>query len=442
MDRHGYWAASTTGRVVPRQNGKGDEFETVELYGLTIRGEAIVHTAHEQATSMSAHKRFASLLDSHKDLRAKVRSVRWANGQQAVSMRNGGEIVYRTRTPGGGRGLDDISRLVIDEAQHANVEQLASMTPILAANPNPQTNVAGTGGVGAKSAWWWGQRMRALTGDNERFAWLEHTGEMISINADGEVESISPDSEDRDEWYRCNPALEVGRIDEDFMVAQMHLLGPEAFAREHLCVWDPLPTIGLESKINEADWRGALQVGSQITGPVVLTVDTDFTQSYSAMAVVGRNRDGIRQGEIVEALEGIAWIETSLVARLDRNSDITDIAVDASGPGKALVPMLERIATERGLKLHKLTAGAYAAGCASIVAAMPEHFVHLGDARLTNQALSTGARKYGSEDAWMWDRRGGDITCLVAVTVGFAVADGLPLSAQRSAYEDHGLMTV
>ena len=37
----GAWAARSTGREMPRQNGKGDELEIVELFGLVERGDGI-----------------------------------------------------------------------------------------------------------------------------------------------------------------------------------------------------------------------------------------------------------------------------------------------------------------------------------------------------------------------------------------------------------------
>ena len=45
----GRWAASTTGREKARQNGKGDETEVVELWGLVQRAEVILHTVHDAA---------------------------------------------------------------------------------------------------------------------------------------------------------------------------------------------------------------------------------------------------------------------------------------------------------------------------------------------------------------------------------------------------------
>src|SRR5690606_21342566 len=43
----GRWAARTAGREMARQNGKGDEIEVVELWGLVQRGERIGHTIHD-----------------------------------------------------------------------------------------------------------------------------------------------------------------------------------------------------------------------------------------------------------------------------------------------------------------------------------------------------------------------------------------------------------
>jgi hypothetical protein len=171
----GRWAARTTGRAVARQNGKGDELEVVESWGLTKRGEWIVHTAHEIPTAKSAHRRLVGFLESHQDLRRLVAKVRYANGDQAIEMTSGAVVVYRTRTAGGGRGLDDISRIVVDEAQHAQPEHLASSTPILAANPNPQINFVGTAGIERVSDWWWNIRLRALRGDVGEFSYLEHS---------------------------------------------------------------------------------------------------------------------------------------------------------------------------------------------------------------------------------------------------------------------------
>ena len=73
----GRWAARTTGRAEPRQNGKGDEIEVVEAWGLIQRAEWIVHTAHEIPTAKAAHRRLADHLESRIGICAGW-SVGWA----------------------------------------------------------------------------------------------------------------------------------------------------------------------------------------------------------------------------------------------------------------------------------------------------------------------------------------------------------------------------
>jgi hypothetical protein len=148
QDADGRWAASTTGREMVRQNGKGDEIEVVEVWGLVQRGEAILHTVHDAVLLASqTQQRMLNVLEGHADLRRLVKRKWQGTGQQMIEMRNGGQIWYRTRTNGGGRGVDDVDRLVIDEAQHANAEHLAALSPTLLANANPQLNAMGSAGI-------------------------------------------------------------------------------------------------------------------------------------------------------------------------------------------------------------------------------------------------------------------------------------------------------
>jgi hypothetical protein len=250
----GRWAARTTGREMPRQNGTGDELEVVEFWGVTQRGEAILHTAHELNTVSSAHQRMVALL-SHRDFRGK-RQPKVLNGlgQQSISLGDA-VIQYRTRTAGGGRGLDDISRLVVDEAQHARPEQLASATPTLLANPNPQMNFAGTGGIEGVSAWWWSLRIRALGEDPGDFGYVGHTVENVRLDTNGRVEREHVDLTDRSLWRGPNPALVYNRTEMAFLEEQFRLLGPALFGREHLGVWDDPPAAESSGGFDMQVWQ-------------------------------------------------------------------------------------------------------------------------------------------------------------------------------------------
>lgn len=451
-DVSGRWAARTTGREMCRQNGKGDELEIVELWCLIKLGEAILHTAHELFTVASAHERMLGLL-GHKDLQRKVSGVLNGVGQQSISFRNGGIIAYRTRTGGGGRGLDDISRIVVDEAQHAKREQLASSSSTMLVNPNPQMNVVGTGGIASRatefSSWWWQIRMRCLNGDTNRFGYVGHTADDVSINSDGEIEQGAIDATDERLWYAANPVLHTPRGDIDFFREELKNLGPDLFAREHLCVWDPphMSTAN-KAKIDPHEWRKCADLGNKITGRVVVGVDTTYDLDRSALAIVGRNTSGRRVAEIVQHDDGSHWLEVALLDVIEHN-EVSAVTFDATGPAKALRPMLERILAEhnkhqsddRKIKLESLTMSRYQASCAAFVSDVAATTIgHRSDTRLTNLAVSVPARKSG--EGWFWDRRSGDIGPLVAVTCAAAIAEALPMNARRSAYEDDGLLTV
>ena len=243
QDSAGMWAARTTGREMPRQNGKGDEIEVVELWGLVQRAEAILHTVHDAVLlATQTQQRMLAALD-HKDLRSKVRRVWTGTGQQMIEMANGGTIWYRTRTNGGARGVDDVSRLVVDESQHATSEHMEAVSPTLLANADPQLNACGTAALGARSEWWWMMRCRALSAAPGAFGYVGHTAERVSLDEAGRPVQLPVDVEDRGLWRSANPAVAAGRgSGMEFLEEQFKRLGPEGFAREHLCVWDPMPS--------------------------------------------------------------------------------------------------------------------------------------------------------------------------------------------------------
>ena len=307
-DEEGRWAADTTGRAESRQNGKGDEIEVVELWGLTQRSEAILHTAHEAATAASAHARMIGLFEGHKDLRAKIKKKQSWNGNYSLLLSNDGLIVWRTRTGAGGRGLDDISRIVIDEAQHAQPEELASSLPILSVNPNPQKNFIGSGGVAGKSAFWWRQRRRALTGSPGRFAWLEHSAEAVAVDADGRVATSVGDVADPETWRRANPAY-PSRISHDFLLDQLETLGPELFAREHLCVWDPEPGSEGSGAFDLDRWASLADPNAERGASPVFGVATAPDRSWSAIAVAWHRPDGRAQVMVSDYKPGAAWLD-------------------------------------------------------------------------------------------------------------------------------------
>jgi hypothetical protein len=410
----GHWAARTTGRAEPRQNGKGDEIEVVEAWGLIQRGEWIVHTAHEIPTAKSAHRRLVGFLEGHKDLRRLIKQVRYANGDQSIEMVSGAIVVYRTRTAGGGRGLDDISRIVIDEAQHAQPEQLASSLPILAANPNPQTNFVGTGGIERVSDWWWSIRYRALEGqtsDVGEFAYIEHSAESVELNRDGFVVSTPPLSEDREAWARANPALGT-RIEESFLAEQHRTLGPSLFLREHGCVWDPYPNAeGGFLPVEEWE-RLKVEDPSNLAS---VSFGLAATADIAALASAGRLPNGDLYIDTILPPPGKSWTLEEILKWAKRKKK--PLRVNPSAPEGAFIRPLR----EAGVEVAEVTARQYQQSCAEILDTIKNGTIHhLGQSELSRAVRSAQRRDVGKDGAWVWADPAVDLTSLKAATLALS----------------------
>jgi len=279
----GSWAAMTTGREMPRQNGKGDEIEVPEFWGLIKLHEAILHTVHDAVLlATQAQERMLALFD-HRDLRHLTEGGQiWrGTGQQMIKLSTGGQIWYRTRTGGGGRGVDKIDRLVVDEAQHATVEQLSANSSTLMAADDPQLNALGTSGLDGKSSWWWTIRKRALAVDPGSFGYIGHTAEKVWLDESGKVKQEAPDIEDREVWRTVNPAIHAGRGQGmAFLEEELWRLGPVAFGQEHLGIWAPEPGESGGGPIDLKRWSSKIEDGG--------LVDKDSKPDAEAMQ--GRDR--------------------------------------------------------------------------------------------------------------------------------------------------------
>lgn len=405
------WAASTTGREMPRQNGKGDEIEVVELWGLVQRAEAILHTIHDAVLLASqTQERMLGLVEGHPDLRRLVKR-RWkGTGQQMIEMRNGGIIWYRTRTGGGGRGVDDIDRLVIDEAQHATDEQLAAMTPTLLANDNPQMNVIGTAGLPNKSLWWWQIRKRALQADPGAFGYVGHTAELVSIDDNGRVRQEAPDVHDRDVWWACNPALHAGRgRGVDFLEEQLRTLGAAMFAQEHLCVWSPEPVTDQVRPIPADLWDSLKQL-SQVETHAAWAIAMSDDREWLAIGLAGRRSDGLYHLEVVDNVRTCDGAFDRVVQVWEKHRIPVRVHNIGRAPESAWVSLLQ----ERGVQVDEVSTGDVTKATGVMIDAARNHQLrHLGQGWLSN-ALDRADVHNG---AWVPRVAGDDIASLKAVTV-------------------------
>ena len=410
----GSWAAKSMGDCQPRQNGKNDIIAIREGWGLIVGGERLIlHTAHEAATAKQSFERMVEVFDDS-ELRAKVRNIRFANGEQGIHMKSGRQLLYRTRTGSAGRGFAEADLVVYDEAQNIQGEQLAASAPTKLANPNSQSWYAGSAGLFTSTAWW-RLRKRALAGKPGRYAYCEHTAEQVSM-VEGRIVSVRPDPLDRRAWAMANAAY-GWRIPDENLLDLYEELGPEKFARECLGVWDP------ESGGDDGAWppgvfEAVVQPGAEPSGRIVVAVDATPDRSAGAVALAGGGVVALVTDERGQRLPVRFRDLADEAIRLARKFG-SAVALDPAGPANAIVPALE----EAGVEVFPVAGQAFGAACGAFHSAVSDGVVTVRRHADLTAAVGSAVMK-PTGDSWRWARRdlAVDVSPLVAVTLAWWAA--------------------
>lgn len=417
------WAATRVADFGPRQGtGKNDKIAARELAGLILFGERLqIHTAHEFPTANESFLRLVSVFENWDDLRSRVARIRYANGEQGIELLSGQRLKYRARTGGSGRGFAKADLIVYDEAQHLAREHTAASGPTKMANPNSQTWYAGSGGL-STSAKAWQIRREALSGDAGRLAYTEMTGEVVSLVNGRHQFSMPDDVLDRDVWYACIPGL--GRwVSEEGVMAQYEDLGPEMFAREILCVWDPDPNDEANATIDIDAWDRLTDAKSEPVSDVRVSFDMTPDRKRCSFGLAGRRADGVGHVEERDSRVGTGWVvDRALELATGHGCPIT---VAKGSPGAAFIDLFERA----GVPVDVMSSAENVEACGRFIDAarlLPPAFRHLGDVRLRSAILSAQVKPAG--DAFVWSRRSSaaDITPLTTATMAWGrVGDGV-----------------
>lgn len=415
------WAAKDVGLVVARQNGKGSILEARELAGLFLLGEkTIIHSAQDFATSGEHYRRLESLIRGSKQLEAEVKGFYQSNGKEAIELKNGSRIVFKTRTAKLGRGFSP-QLVVLDEAMFLDETAMAALLPTLSAQDNPQ--IWYTGSAGTLDSTEFGRvRNRALSGDDPFLFFAEWSIDACDIMCP--LDCTEHDDPTTVESYaKANPGLGI-RISVDTVRGEQLQMSKEKFLRERLSVGTWPEDSDMWGMIPEKMWKAVEDPTSEIKTKFVLGVDTNPERTYTTIVAAGGNDDELTHAEITADEEGlhyrpgIQWVVPMIKAIALKGRPVC-VVIDKASQAGTFIPELE----DAGIEVVSPLAREYAQACGDFHGAVvPKRgeetkLAHLGQMPLYYAVAGAGKRDLA--DGWAWSRANStsDISPLVAATL-------------------------
>ena len=284
------WLYREVAIVVARQNGKTELLVPRILMDLRA-GKRIIHTAQNRTLPRQVFMRVAWQIH---DAEVVKNGIRFANGQEQITMRNGGS--YRIVAPQrGARGLS-ADTLIFDELREfEDYDIIGAATPTLTASPDPQTIYLSNAGSDA-SVVLNDLRRRGEDGGDDQFAYLEW-----SAAAERSID-------DRAGWAEANPSL--GHFLRMTTLENAYRTKPATtFETEHLCRW----VASMQPRlVSEAAWHACrTTLEANATRPA-LGFNMDPTGRRASVVMAWQQTDG--RIAVVELEEAVGDpIDTSLL---------------------------------------------------------------------------------------------------------------------------------
>ena len=417
--------------TVPRQSGKTSLLLGVMVHRGLAGGDGrpfparqrIVYTAQKR---LAARKKWE---DDHlptiqrSELSQLMLPPRRQIGQEAIRWQNGS--LHGLDAPSEDAVHGEVLDLgVIDEAfsqRDARVEQ--GMEPAQSTRQSPQIWVPSTAGKSkGDSPYLWSEieAGRALVelGICQDLAYFEWSA------------PIEADPGDEATWRGCMPALKrwPGDTERTIPIGAIRAAYTKwtakgalnDFRRAYLNQWMDEATEGWQV-VAKAIWEALADPNPPRPTRPAFAADVTPDRAFAAIGVAGRRPDGLMQVELDEHERGTSWVVPRLKYLAEKHKPCA-VVIAPFGPAARLCDEAEAA----GLEIWRPGLREYAAACAAVYdgcGANPEakepawirHYPHTDLDAAVSGALQ---RPYGTDGAWVWNRRGldVDISPLVAIT--------------------------
>jgi len=225
VDENNMFIRKTNLLLVARQQGKTHLARMRILAGLFLFGEKnIIAMSSNRNMALDTFRQVANTIEDNDFLKAQVRQIRYANGQESITLLNGAryEIVAATRDGSRGKSAD---LLYADELREVSEEAFKAAVPITRARPNSQTLFTSNAGD-AFSTVLNDLVERAKDHPSKTFGYWEYSAPLAARQ----------DIRNRKYWAMANPALGY-TVTEEAIEESIATNSIEATLTETLCMW-------------------------------------------------------------------------------------------------------------------------------------------------------------------------------------------------------------
>ena len=371
-----------------RQVGKTHLARMRILAGLFLFGEKnIIAMSSNRNMALDTFRQVANTIEDNDFLKAQVRQIRYANGQESITLLNGAryEIVAATRDGARGKTADF---LYIDEVREISEEAFKAAVPVTRARPNSQTLMTSNAGD-AFSTVLNDLRERALDYPSKTFGFWEYSAPLAARQ----------DIKNKKYWAMANPALGY-TITEEAIEDSIATNSIEATLTETLCMW-------IDSQVSP--WTfGSIEACSvselQLPVGAMTVMAFDVSPSKRTGALVA--------GQIIDGKIAIGVMETFMsevaIDEVKMASSINDWAmkyrpVQIAYDKYATASIAQRL-EQTGHKMIDISGQAFYQACGELADALSNiRLLHSGQPEWVNSMNNAAAKQ--SDAGWRIIRR-------------------------------------
>ena len=397
IDSKGEFRRRTLALLTARQSGKTHVARMLILSHLFLwDSKMIIGMSSNRNMALDTFRQVANAIEDNDFLKAQVKQIRFANGQESITTLKGGRYQIVAATRDGSRGLT-ANFLFIDELREITEEGWKAARPTTRATGGQTLTCSNAGD--AYSVVLNDLRERALSYPSPTLGWYEY--------------SAPPHCkvDDRNAWAMANPSLGF-LIDEETLEEAVATNPINNTRTEMLCQWVDSMTSPFTTQMITDTSDSNLQITPG--GNIVFAIDVSPSKRSGAL-MAGKLNQATGKIEL-----GLMQLWTSDVA-IDDLKMAADVHAWAQ-KFKPRVIMYDKYATasiaqrlqQSGQKLEDCSGQSFYQACGEILDAFVNvRLTHSGQKELTDSWFSVGAKT--NDAGWRIVRRksAGDVTSAI-----------------------------